>query len=286
MADRPAGRQRHHTFARETVNLDTEPGPPKSPAPEPPVLVEIAEGVAWITLNRPKQLNAMSQQLMTELRLALSRASQDRHVRCVVLRGAGRAFCAGGDVAEIGQRQAAAREAASLGEQMDSLARTMTYHTESVRLLHTMPKPTVAVIHGHAVGGGLSLALAADLRLAGAASRLRVGFGSLALSGDFGISYFLTRLAGPAQARELMLLDPPIAAATARELGLVNHVYPDESLSAEAQDLAARLAAGPTIAFGRMKDNLLAAETGSLGLVLELEALNQRICANTSDARE
>jgi 2-(1,2-epoxy-1,2-dihydrophenyl)acetyl-CoA isomerase len=253
---------------------------------ETPILVHIDSGVAWITLNRPRYLNAMSQELMTSLRIALEQVSLNRAVRCVALRGAGRAFCAGGDINDIRRRQEPTSEAASIGGQMDEFARTMIYHAESVRLLHTMPKPTVAIVHGHAVGGGLSLALAADIRIAGADSTLRVGFGSLALSGDFGISYFLTRLAGPARARELMLLDPPMTAGAAGDLGLLNYVYPDEALDAEAKALTSRLASGPTIAFGRMKDNLLAAESGGLGQALETETMNQRVTANTNDARE
>ena len=250
-----------------------------------PVLVETRTGTAWVTLNRPEALNAMNIALMDSLRETLSGLARDRTVRCVVLRGAGRSFCAGGDIAEIKRRQT--HEAgASVGELLEEHARALVHHAESVVLLHTMPKPTVAVIHGHAIGGGVSLALAADLRVAADSARIRIGFPSRALSGDFGITYLLTHTVGAAKARELMLLDPELYGTDAYRLGLVTRVCNDEELPAVAEDLAEKLANGPTIAFGRLKDNIAAAETLQLKETIRLEALNQRIAVMTRDAQE
>ena len=252
-----------------------------------PTIVELEQdGIAWITLNRPAVLNAMSQQLMDELLDALTRAAHNPSVRCVAIRGAGRAFCAGGDVADIRSRQEQAEKAESLGALIEQQSRTMLRHQESVTLLRTMPKPTVAVVHGHAVGGGLCLALAADIRLASTDAQLRVGFAQRSLSGDFGISYLLTHAVGAARARELLLLDPVVTGEEAKTLGLVTSVHPPDELAAAAEGTARLLANGPTIAFGRMKDNLAASETRSLGEVMWVEAMNQRVSANTADAKE
>jgi len=249
-----------------------------------PVLVERADGVAWIMLNRPEALNAMNGPLMDERLNALTAAAEDRAVRCVMLRGAGTSFCAGGDVAMIADRRRQAAEAESLGALLDEQQRELERRAAASALLYAMPKPTVAVLHGHVVGGGLSLALAADLRIAAEGTRMRVQFGRVGLSGDFGITYFLQRLLGSAKARELMLLDPRIEAAEALRLGLLTSVHPENELAGAAEQVAQRLASGPTIAFGRMKDNLIAAENAPLSEVLRIEALNGRISANLSSA--
>ena len=257
-----------------------------SEASEPSVLIEVENGIGFAILNRPDHLNAMNVALMYELRGGLERLAGDPAVRCVVLRGAGRAFCAGGDVSEIAERRAAAARAPSQGALIETQTRTMIWHTASIRLLHEMPKPTVAVVHGHAVGGGMALALACDIRNVAETARLRVGFAPHSLSGDFGISYLLTHIVGGARARELMMLDPVIDGAEAGRLGLATAVHPDADLADAGARCARQLADGPTIALGRMKDNLLAAETERLEQVLQLEAINQRVSANTADAAE
>jgi 2-(1,2-epoxy-1,2-dihydrophenyl)acetyl-CoA isomerase len=253
---------------------------------ESPILIATRDHVANVTLNRPEVLNAMNVALMEELRSALIEAAHDATVRCVVLRGEGKSFCAGGDVAEIRGRQRAANAAGSAGSALDAQTRSVVHHSESVQLLMEMPKPTIAVVHGHAVGGGLCLALAADIRLVAESTRLRIGYGARSLSGDFGVSYLVARAVGPAKARELMLLDPTIDGVEAHRLGLATECCPDSGLPGRAAELAEVLANGPTIAFGRMKDNLNAAERQSLAEVLRLEAVNQRISANTEDAKE
>ncbi len=253
---------------------------------EAPLVVEVDGGVAWITLNRPDSLNAMSIELMDSLVERLGELAVDPAVRCVGLRGAGRAFCAGGDVADIARRREEAASTPSLGALLDDQYRMMLRHVESVRLLREMPKPTLAAVHGHALGGGLSLALACDLRIVAADAKLRVGFAARSLSGDFGISYLLTHTVGGAKARELMILDRPIDGTEAVAIGLATRECPAADLPVASAELARELAAGPTIAIGRMKENVGAAETMSLEELLRVESMNQRVSANTSDAAE
>lgn len=252
----------------------------------PVVAVESTGGVTWVTLNRPSSLNAMSIELMDDLVSTLDELAQDPAVRCVGLRGSGRAFCAGGDVADIARRREQAARAPSLGALLDSQYRMMLRHVRATQLLHEMPKPTVAAVHGHAVGGGLALALACDFRVVTETAKLRVGFAARSLSGDFGISYLLVHTVGAAKARELLMLDPVITGVQAERIGLASRVCADDSLSETAAELVENLAAGPTVAFGRMKDNVLAAEAQRLEEVLRVESMNARISANTADAAE
>lgn len=251
-----------------------------------PVLVAREGGIGWVTLNRPRVLNAMNEPLMDGLREALAELARDPMIRCVVLRGAGRAFCAGGDV-EMMARRREADNGRSTGALFDQMTRDLARRSEASVLLQTMPKPTLVAIHGYAVGGAVSLALAADLRLAARTARLKIGFASISLSGDYGIAYLLERSVGAARARELLLLDPVLEAEEALALGLVSRVVSDDEYEAEMHLLAEQLASGPTIAFARMKQNILAAQAAhSLPDALMGESVNQRISAMTSDARE
>jgi 2-(1,2-epoxy-1,2-dihydrophenyl)acetyl-CoA isomerase len=249
---------------------------------EAPVQVSCRDGVGWVTLSRPRALNAMNGSLMDQLRDHLEALAVDPEVRCVVLRGAGRAFSAGGDVKMSHERANGA--AGSVGARMERERQQLARRSQSSVLLYTMPKPTVALLHGHVVGGGMSLALAADLRLAAVSTQLRVGFATRALSGDFGISFLLEKIVGTAQARELLMLDPVLDAAEAARRGLITTVYPDDELTAAGEELAARLAAGPTVAFSRMKSNLAVAQTSDFAAAIEIESANQRFAAATADA--
>jgi 2-(1,2-epoxy-1,2-dihydrophenyl)acetyl-CoA isomerase len=265
-------------------------GPLREPDEDPaqseaPVVLEVEDGVAWVTLNRPQSLNAMNAGLMDGLVDALAPPAADPGVRCVVVRGAGRSFCSGGDVGMMDERRRQAAEAPSLGALLDLQHRELERRSQAVTLLHTMPKPTLAVLHGHVVGGGLGIALAADLRIAAEGTRMRVQFSRVGLSGDYGITYFLTHSLGGAKARELLLLDRPVETDEAMRLGLLTAVYPADELASAATALARQLADGPTIAYGRMKDNLRFAATQSLEDVLRLEAMNQRFSANAAVIR-
>jgi 2-(1,2-epoxy-1,2-dihydrophenyl)acetyl-CoA isomerase len=214
------------------------------------------------------------------LHRALLRGAEDRAVGAIVLTGAGRAFCAGGDVKAMAETPQGLE---AYEERVADLRRRM----DAARLLHEIPKPTIAMVRGPAAGAGLSLALACDLRVAGTEARFTTAFAKVGLSGDFGGHYFLTQLVGTAKARELYLLSPVLDAPAALAIGLVTKVVPDAALEAETQSLARALAQGPRIALGYMKQNLNLAEGGaSLAMVMDAEALRHTRCTTTEDHRE
>jgi 2-(1,2-epoxy-1,2-dihydrophenyl)acetyl-CoA isomerase len=247
------------------------------------------DGVALITLNRPDSLNAMGGQLMPLLADYLADCARDRDVRCVVLTGAGRAFCAGGDVKGMAARGAAAADNGNRSPAGD-FARSVENLRQSQRatsfMLHTMAKPTIAMVNGHAVGAGLSLALACDIRIASEQAKFGTVFRNVGFSGDFGGSYFLQRLVGNGKARELYFTGEIIDAREAERIGMVNRVVPHDALTEETMKLAAQLASGPTLAYARMKENLNRAETCDLGTLLDQEALNMTLSGTTQDHRE
>lgn len=234
------------------------------------LLESFEDGVATLTMNRPEARNAMSGEMMGALREAIDRVAVDPAVRCVVLTGAGGAFCAGGDVK--GQARAASQRGSGQPVSVPARVHGLRSGMELSRLLHEMPKPTLAVIPGAAAGAGLSLALACDLRVALDTAKLTTAFSKVGASGDYGGSYFLPRLVGAAKARELYFLADVLLGREACELGLVNYAYPAETFEHEAAQLAARLAALPTIAVGYMKRNLNAADSAGLSEVMDLEA--------------
>jgi 2-(1,2-epoxy-1,2-dihydrophenyl)acetyl-CoA isomerase len=241
-------------------------------------LVETTEdGIAWLTLNRPDRLNAFSPAMLQGLREALQRLSGDAAVGAVIITGAGRGFCAGGDVKTMADRATQGFE-----ERVEGLRRMH----QLPLLLRTMPKVVIAMVNGPAVGAGLGLAMACDLRIAGRSARFGTGFAGVGYSGDFGGSWTLTRLVGTAKARELYFLGDIIDAETAHVLGLVSRVVEDDGLREVTAALARRIADGPRIAYGYMKRNLLAAETEPLATVLEMEAVHQARTAMTEDHLE
>src|SRR5262249_21987946 len=244
------------------------------------LLETVKDGVAMLTLNRPERLNAMSTAMLDGLLEALPRLAEDAGVGAVVLTGAGRAFCAGGDVKAMAE--GTEMSGATLEERAQSLRAAM----EVSRWLHEMPKPAIAMVRGAAAGAGLSLALACDLRIASDSARFGTAFARVGYSGDFGGSFFLTRLVGTAKARELYYTADLVDAQQALGLGLVNRVIPDTRLEEETFALARRLAAGPRIAYRYMKRNLNAAESGTLGELLDLEAWHHSRCGMTEDHRE
>jgi 2-(1,2-epoxy-1,2-dihydrophenyl)acetyl-CoA isomerase len=241
------------------------------------LLEDVEDGVAWLTLNRPERLNAFSLAMLEALAAALSRLSADLAVGAIVITGAGRGFCAGGDVKTMPDRAAQGFE-----ERLENLRQL---HRLPM-LLRTMPKIVIAMVNGPAVGAGFGLALACDLRIAGRSARFGTGFAGVGFSGDFGGSWTLTRLVGTAKARELYFLGDIIDAETALALGIASRLVADEALKAETAALARRIAAGPRIAYGYMKRNLFAAETDPFAAVLEMEAVHQARCAQTDDHRE
>jgi 2-(1,2-epoxy-1,2-dihydrophenyl)acetyl-CoA isomerase len=238
----------------------------------------IADGVATLTFNRPERLNALSAPIMEGLLEALPRLAADKAVGAVVLTGAGRAFCAGGDVKRMAE-EPDARKA-------DNAVALLRSRMEISRLLHEMPKPTIAMVNGPAAGAGLAMALACDLRIAGESARFVTAFAKVGFSGDFGGSYFLSKLVGTGKARELYFTAEPLDAAQALALGVVNRVVPDAELVAATMAFARKLAAGPRIALAAMKQNFNAAENGTLAELLDLEARRQVETGRTEDHKE
>src|ERR1700724_917075 len=244
-----------------------------------PELIEtIEDGIATLTFNRPERMNALSTPIMEGLPPGLPRLAARPAIRVIVLPGGGRAFCAGGDVksmAEGGEQRSAAEATARLRSRM-----------EVSRILHELPKPTIAMVNGPAAGAGLAFALACDLRIAGTSTRLVTAFVRVGFSGDFGGSFFLTRLVGTAKARELYFTGRPVDAQEALSLGLVNRVVPDDQLADATMELARSLAQGPQIALSLMKRNMNRAESAGLAELLDTEAANMVLSARTEDHRE
>ena len=179
-------------------------------------------GIATLTMNRQEARNALSADMMAALAEALPRLATDASVRLVVLTGAGKAFCAGGDVKRFARNVGSAKTAASFDQKVTDLRLRM----EASRWLHEMPKPTLAVIPGPAAGAGLSLALACDMRIAADDAKFTTAFSKIGLSGDFGGSYFLTHLVGPAKARELYFSARVVRADEAHQMGMIDRIVP------------------------------------------------------------
>jgi len=235
--------------------------------------------VAWLTLNRPERLNALSPVLVDELREFLAGLPADRETRVVVLRGAGRAFCAGLDLKEPA--------GAGSGGVADAL-RGQRHISELVLLMRRAPQPFVACLQGAACGGGFALALASDVRIAGASARMNAAFIRLGLSGcDVGVSYFLPRLVGASLAAELLLTGRFVEAERARELGLVSRVVPDEELEAAAREIVEEMLATSPLGLRLTKECLNASlDAASLEQVVAMEDRNQILCARSEDFRE
>jgi len=247
-------------------------------------LIETLEaGIATLTMNRPEARNAMSGEMMNAMHEALPRLAADPSVRLVVLTGAGGAFCAGGDVKGFASQ--AGDTSGDTGFNMEQRVQSLRMGMELSRLLHEMPKPTLAVIPGAAAGAGLSLALACDLRIASETAKLTTAFAKVGLSGDYGGSYFLTYLVGAGKARELYFTGEIISGQQALEMGIVNRAAAAADLPAAAAAFARELASLPTVALGYMKKNLNTALQGSLTDVLDREALHMIRCFMTEDHR-
>lgn len=242
------------------------------------VLRDLDRGLLTITMNRPDRRNALNQDMIRGLVEAAHRAKDDPDVRAVLLKGAGGTFCVGGDVKSM----AAAGAPPPLEQKVANLRRGM----EVSRILHQMPKPVVAQIDGAAAGAGLSMALACDLRVAGASAKITTAFAKVGLSGDFGGTYFLTHLIGAAKARELYLTSPVLTAEQAQALGIVSRVVPDAEVESATRELALSLAQGPTVTLGYIKTNINNAETLSLEACFDGEALHHSRCAETADHKE
>jgi 2-(1,2-epoxy-1,2-dihydrophenyl)acetyl-CoA isomerase len=246
------------------------------------LLCDVDEGVATITLNRPEQRNALSNELTPALRQTLLTVEADPAVRCVVITGAGRAFCSGGDVSGMGGSGGTAPPAS-----LEDAVRKLQHGQETLTLrLFDLAKPTIAALPGPAAGAGLSIALACDLRIAAASAFLTTAFANIGLSGDYGGSWFMTRFVGVARAKELYFTGRRVPSAEALALGLVNEVVADEALAERTRALAQSIAAGPPIAIRYMKQNLNRAVGADLRTCLAEEAERMVRCTRTEDHRE
>ena len=245
------------------------------------LLAEVRDGVAILTLNRPQARNALSDRLTPALRAAIADCDRDPDVGAFLLTGAGRAFCAGGDVKDMGSSTPSVNRSQE-ARVSDLVQRQRTLTGVLVR----SRKPSVAALPGPAAGAGLALALACDLRLAAVSAFVRTAYVRIGLPGDYGISWLLTRAVGPGRARELMLLSEDLAAEQCRELGIVNRVFPDDQLQSEAFALAAKLAAGPRQAMGLIKTNLDDAMRLDFLSSLDAEAARMIAQGGSAEARE
>ncbi|MGI0053871.1 MAG: enoyl-CoA hydratase/isomerase family protein [Thermoplasmata archaeon] len=245
----------------------------------PSLAIERRGAVLELRLNRPDRLNALDVPRFRELRQALTRAAHDGAVRAVLLTGEGRAFCAGGDVA--------AMESARSEGRLPELFHELTGEQElSVREILGMEKPVVAALPGVAAGGGLSLALAADWRIGSPEALLVPAFPGLGAVPDGGLTYFLPHFLGIGLAQELLFTNARVPADRARELGLLHEVVPVDTLRERARARTAELAEGPTFAYGRMKQLLVAAFSGSWESQLALERRGAVEAARRPDLAE
>ncbi len=242
------------------------------------LLAQLFDRVCVLTLNRPEARNALSADMKAALLELLPRLGRDEEVGCVLLTGAGGAFCAGGDTKSM------AREGKPQSpEERKSVV--LRDHQISL-LLHTLPTPTIAAVAGPAAGAGFALALACDLRICSDSAFFTTAYAKLGLPGDYGTAWFLTHLVGLSRARELMFVADRIEATHAERIGLVNRVVPAVELESEALELARRIACGPPIALSWMKDALNRAPLGDLASSLELDAMRSCDAAQTEDYTE
>jgi len=247
------------------------------------LIAGLDEGVLTLTMNRPQARNAMSGAMNAALAAQLAWAELETEVKCVVLTGAGRGFCAGGDVKGMANPGDGPAEPVTLDA---AIHRQRTNQRATAGKLFTMPKPTIAALPGAAAGAGLSLALACDLRIMASDAIMTTAFAKVGFSGDYGGTYFLTQLVGSAKARELYFLSGRVTAEEALRLGLTNWVCPPEDLATRTAEIARELARGPTVAFRYMKENLNRAMGGDVDDCLDLEATHHVHCARTEDHKE
>lgn len=247
-------------------------GEPDGSAPE--LLLTHEDGVAIVTLNRPDRLNALVPSLMGQLADAVADLARDTSIGCVVVTGAGRGFCAGGDIKGGG---AAFEVSAERGGRTEQSFTQLRGFMETSRLLHEMPKPTIAMVNGPVAGAGIGIAGACDLRFAGHSASFLSAFDRIGASGDFGATWFWTRILGAGAARELFFLGEKLSAQQAFAQGIYTRLFPDAELHRETMAVARRLAAGPRIGWRYMKANLNFAEEASLKAALDHEALNMTL---------
>jgi 2-(1,2-epoxy-1,2-dihydrophenyl)acetyl-CoA isomerase len=240
------------------------------------ILVEEDAGVVTITLNRPEKYNALNHTVAKELIAVYKEAQKNETIRCLLLTGAGKGFCAGQDLGDVEGRAGAF----SFREHLEN-----SYH-KMVSWMHSLEKPVVVAVNGACVGAGLGLALAGDIRFASDQAKFRSAFIGIGLVPDSGVSYWLPRLVGPVRAAEMLFTNDVVDAMAAAQMGLVNRVLPHEQLLPAAKALALRLAAGPTRAIGLTKRALNHSWNASFAEQLAYEAQLQDVAGHTADYSE
>jgi 2-(1,2-epoxy-1,2-dihydrophenyl)acetyl-CoA isomerase len=247
---------------------------------EAPVLLDVADGLAWITLNRPKAYNALNKDLAGRLLDAVIRCDEDDAVRAVVITGNGASFCSGGDIRQMND---AAAQDGSAAPFLKTL--TVSLH-EAIATIAHMAKPVVMAVNGAAAGAGFSLALAGDLVLAADSAKFTVAYTAIGLAPDGSSTFTLPRLVGPKRAFELMCTNRALSAEEAKALGLVNQVFPQAEFATRARQFAADLARGPTAALGYAKRLVTLSAQSSLETQMEHERRAIAACGRTADFRE
>jgi 2-(1,2-epoxy-1,2-dihydrophenyl)acetyl-CoA isomerase len=246
--------------------------------PDEPVLMECQGAVATLTLNRPEKLNALDETMRAALHAALEAVAHEAAIRVAVITGAGRAFCSGGDVEAM--------------QELKTQFHSVTFRSfmelghELVQKLRSLSKPVVASVNGPAMGAGMNLALACDLRIASDHASFAQAFARLGLHPDWGGTYFLPRLVGVGRAMEMFFLGDPVNAAEAHRLGLVNFLAQEEDLAAETRRLAERLAEAPPLPLALLKQSLYEREETELSLVMRHEVEAQMKCFESEDFTE
>ncbi len=245
------------------------------------LLADLTDGVLTLTMNRPDARNAMSDAMTGALAQQLADAELNSAVKVIVLTGAGKGFCAGGDV----KGMAASGDASAGDNTIDgAIHRQRLNQRGTAGALYSMPKPTIAALPGAAAGAGLSLALACDLRIMASSAMMTTAFAKVGFSGDYGGTFFMSQLIGTAKARQLYFLSDRLNAQEALDLGLTNWVCEADELAAKANEIALRLASGPTVAYRYMKENFARAlSSGDVNDCLDLEATHHVHCGQTED---
>ena len=249
------------------------------------LLCSVDERVATITLNRPERKNALSDNLTPALRQTLLELNTSQEVGCIVITGAGNAFCAGGDVSGMGG--GSNNEKPEHTPSVQDRVKTLQHKHETLTLrLFEHAKPTIASLPGPAVGAGMCIALACDMRIGSESAFIGTGYRNVGFSGDYGGSWLLTQLVGIAKAKELFFTGRRIQSDECLELGLFNQVVPDDKLKESTTELARQIASGPPIAIGYMKENINRSLELDLRGALAQEADRLMRCAQTNDHKE
>ena len=244
------------------------------------LIAKIENNVGYLIMNRPEARNAMSSEMNGALQEKIAEFELDEEVRCVVLTGAGNAFCAGGDVKGMNAKNEGDSEKDTIDK---AIHRQRDNQRGTSGKLYKMPKPTIASLPGAAAGAGLSYALSCDLRIMSSAAFMTTAFAKVGFSGDYGGTYFMSQLIGSAKARELYFLSDRVSAEEALSLGLTNWVVDADNLEAKTKEIAEQLATGPSVAYRYMKENLNRAMNGDVDECLDLEATHHVHCGQTTD---